>query len=606
MHANIALETSDSFLTRRPSYLSLDGQQIANFLSGTGEFSERELGLFYQLCQKWLPEISYDKVVSFRGVWSNSEKRTLESLMDKLRQYRIGLMRWKSIENRRTPTSIYLCEQSGKAFYYHLLEDMYDHCSAKLRQQFPLLTDLLEQGFQLEYSDYLDYEQLFAYSHGLRVSEPNIYRINVDEHTAILLSDSALSLFISIAKRKINFYLSNGKIFQAIEENNPDISSLQLLEGINKDQAFCWKKICELLINNQDIVKGTILSPDESLIYSAVIIQNISKQKMIRDMEVLERQRQVQRDIGEIIRLVQNYPSALVLMPTYLEFFKRFQGRWGKHYDLIIRQIRKVYGHDPESTSKLGQLIFAPEGVIHRSRLYDYFLGMIIKVSSQIDAEYTEELRAAMVKRKWTSIPHFSSWRGLEEDARERLKARSSLLYMLLANEKILKALIAVSVKATDLEEKERLLNQRIAYFFHPTTGRIKSPIDLMDIRLLRIAKRSYRSLSLLERIFLYLLGERDRIFDFFEKFGQSITQSVRKDYRALVAPRRGNNSGAYVEKTQSSSTIEDYPDQKQGASREHDRERYGTSRQSKPSKKLLRRKDADSAWERFGRDIFQ
>ncbi|MFW5694319.1 MAG: hypothetical protein ACOCYB_04070 [Alkalispirochaeta sp.] len=593
----------------RPDYISFDTKSREELLSQTGNFTPPERSVFHLLCQHWQDRIPYDRFVSFLNHDEHGTTSDLLSLMGKLRQARMGLLRTSVTDGQRSRESMILTDQDSPAFFAELADEYFTDMLESILNPLPLVSTVEEEigSIPTEAVQPVSPQEIGAYYSGKKTSDLPLV-VTTMGNEALLVTQKRLRPFVNVAILKMRYFMSNTSLLGALAKLQ-DTSLLNLKQqSAGKDPTF-WLALTRTVVDHRrDLESMRTLSVNENFFHAAMLLKNLIESQIAEAKQKKEAAENRQLDLNAIAMAVKESPEQWIEQTTLTELLERQRERYADEFEQFREEFYERYVK-ARGKNTLPKIVLLNRKYIHRDNIFPLFLQDFRMLENELAAEFALHMEQQLKSGNRGKDATFYSLDNFNEAIAEQVRVRSEFVSALIEKPSILAEAMILHIKQNHLAKDVEELKQRLSVYFDPETMHPLPLNEWFNLKPLDLFERAFETLPILKRIWIRLTGK-------YESYrGRYLGQSALKHSMApthrpdsadsrISEPRdapnrrahRGERSQGGAEKRTKS------PRGPSGTAKSGNAQRAAASAQA--AKRAYSRKQVDSAWDEFGNTI--
>lgn len=594
---------------KRPAYIDLGDREREEFLSQRGNFTPDERTIFRELAGSWEPRIDYDRFI--KRVRETGGAALVKSLMSKLYQARVGILRTKVIDGERRPVSLLLLEEGGFDFYFEALQEAFVNLNDSIVNPLPLASRLTEQGLEVPegYVTTVDNEALAGCFKEKREEERKILGLNSLNGAVLLLPNNNLRTFINIAILKIRYYMSNTSLLESMAKYQ-DTSLMAIKQNLGGKEPSFWLNLTSTIVDKRkELQSSRNVSIDKDFYHAAYLLRRLVTAQIEEAKERKQQQKERELDLETVAMTIKRSETPLLDQGEVNEIIDRSAEKYGDDRDSFREEFYERYVHAKGKRS-LPKVVMVDSMYIHRDNFYPVFLERFQVVGSELRRHYKEKMETELKAGGAGGNPVFFSHENFENDIRDEVERRDSFVSAVLSKPAVLAEAVILNAKQRKQVKSLDDLKKQLSIYFNPESMKLLDLPTVFNLSLGEIYDDAFEKLHILRRIWVRLTGKYNAVRDKYVSrsvlrstanrpggTGVSVKEySLRDRSEGPVDP----GSGRKRESRSGGAGGESRKPQIQQVSR---RRRTG-QKQGETVKRPYSKKQQDSAWEAFGDTI--
>lgn len=602
----------------RPDYISLDTKDREELLSQTGNFTPAERSVFHLLCQHWQERIPYDRFVSFLNHDDGGTTSDLISLMGKLRQARMGILRTSVSDGQRSRETMILTDQDSPVFFGELADEYFTDMLESILNPLPLVSTIEDELGQIPAGAIqpVPADQIAAYYSGKLTSEKALTVPTLGNET-LLISQKRLRPFVNVAILKLRYFMSNTTLLGALAKLQ-DTSLLNLKQQCAAKDPTFWLALTKTAVDHRrDLQAVRSLSVDENFFHAAVLLKNLIESQIAEAKQKREEAENRQLDLNAIALAVKEAPEQWIKQTTLTDLLERHKDNYGDQFEKFREEFYERYVH-ARGKNTLPKIVLLNRKYIHRDNIFSFFLQDFRMLESELATEFALHMEQQLKSGNRSKDSTFYSLDNFDEAIAAQVRARSEFVASLIEKPSILAEAMILHVKQNRLAKDVNELKQRLSVYFDPETMQPLPLHQWFNLRPLDLFEQAFEKQPVLKRIWIRLTGKYESYRGRY--LGQTALQGVtgapprsstaRAGARAQERRATAAEDGAAPSDIRSSRTNTgsfNPTEPKKDASRRADRKSRRAPKAgpaSEAAKRAYSKKQVDSAWDQFGNTI--
>lgn len=590
----------------RPDYIGFDSKQREELLSQRGNFTPNERDVFHKLCQNWQERIPYNRFISHLNHDSGGTTSDLVSLMGKLRDARLGLLRTKIEDGARVRDAIILTRENSAPFFVELADEYFNDVLESIVNPLPLLEHIRDQLGDIPPSvvQPVSPDELPAYFSRERTTELPLLVPTLDGAT-VLVNQSRLRPFISVAIAKLRYFLTNTSLLGAVAKLM-DTSLLSLKQQIAGKDPMFWVGLTKLVVEHRkDFEAMRSVSVDGNFFHAAAILRNLIEAQITEAKQKKQAEENRQLDLDAIAIAVKESPSEWLTQQEISDLLEGQKEKYGDDFDAFREEFYERYVHS-RGKNALPRIVLLSRRYIHRDNVFPVFLIHFRELESDLANHFALQMEQQLKSGNRKKDHTFISLQNFNEAIMDQVRARSDYVAALIDKPSILAEAMILHAKQNKLVKDVNELKQRLSVYFDPDTMQPLPLNEWFNLRPIELFERAFETLPILKRIWIRLTGKYESFRGRY--LGQSAASSAAAA-GATGAPARD------IDRREKSGR--DRGGHRESASSATHRTAGGSGRRGSAAaakargpaagpavKRAYSKKQVDSAWDEFGSTI--
>ncbi len=573
----------------RPDYISFDTKEREELLSQTGNFTPAERSVFHLMCQHWQERIPYERFVSFLNHDDGGTISDLLSLMGKLRQARMGILRTSVADGQRSREAMVLTDQDSSVFFAELADEYFTNMLESILNPLPLVSTVEDEigTIPRQAIQPVSPQEIAAYYSGKQTTELPLVVTTMGTE-ALLVTQKRLRPFVNVAILKMRYFLSNTTLLGALAKLQ-DTSLLNLKQQCaGKDPTF-WLALTRTVVDHRrDLESMRSVSVNENFFHAAVLLKNLIESQIAEAKQKKEAAENRQLDLNAIAMAVKESPERWVDQSTLTEMLERQKEKYQEEFERFREEFYERYVK-ARGKNTLPKIVLVRRKYIHRDNIFPLFLQDFRMLESELASEFALQMEEQLKSSRRSKDSTFYSIDNFNEAIAEQVRVKSEFVSALVEKPSILAEAMILHIKQNHLAQNVEELKQRLSAYFDPDTMQPLPLHEWFSLRPLDLFEKAFEKLPILKRIWIRLTGKYESYRGRY--LGQTAIKNTTGPAPQPERVARGGNA----------------PKRKESATPPPSRR---TSRAPRPSgtaqaaKRAYSRKQVDSAWDEFGNTI--
>jgi len=545
-----------------PAYTLLDSKGRETFLSQTGNFSPNERTIFHKLAQIWSPLISYETVFAIVSAESATARNDINTLMQKMKLARCGILCTQIKEGERVPLGLVLCNQDDEVFYRKLIEEELLDIVGDILKPLPSIQSLANKNITLPQALMVDcsFQNLAVLHAEKEVAVSEILALPCDNQILVLSSDT-IKRYITIALAKLQASLQNASLLSMLSQSRNQ-SLIELKKYLDSKDPGFWIELCKDILSSKELFKQQKkFTLDAQFFVIAEFIHNFleaQKEELYKKRKAEEERR---LDMQSIVEDLRNAPGFFKSEEDFSKLLMGYKERYQDNFPVFKEEFEASFLEAP-ARKALPTIVHLGRAYIHQANVHPYFLMKLEVIGKELFAVYVKYMEQYIKHRDDSNGTVFYSKDNFETSISDKVKNLDPALYELLQRPNLMAEAIILSVRKHKEIRNPEDIKIHLAPFFHTDRLSFREQSVLFGLNLNQVYKFAYLKLSLFRQIFLKITGKyedfRKKFSEFSESFSEQETSvsslersrakdsESREDRRAkiLAETRAANNSG--------------------------------------------------------------
>ncbi|MFW6251549.1 MAG: hypothetical protein ACOC47_10580 [Alkalispirochaetaceae bacterium] len=595
---------SDSM--NRPAYIDLDDREREAFLSERGNFSPDERAIFRELVSVWEPRIDYDRFL--KRVRETGGPSQVASLMNKLWNARIGLLRTQMVEGERKPVALLLLEEESFNFYFEAIQETYVELTESIGNPLPFRSRLQERGLSVPdaFLRVLDNEALVRVFQEKEQKEPFIASLVSLNSYQLILPSSHLRAFVNIGMLKIRYYMSNTSLLESVARFQ-DTSLMAVKQGLKGKEPQFWLTLVSTIVDKRkELQASRNVSAGKDFYHAAYLLRRLVTAQLEEAKERKRERKEREIDLETAAMSVKEADTPLLDQNEMNAIIDRFKEKYGSDLEGFREEFYERYVHAKGKRS-LPKVVMVDSSYIHRDNFYPVFLERFQVLSSELRHHYKDQM-VEELRREGNGSTMFYSHENFENDIRDQIAGRDSFVASVLSKPAILAEAVILYAKQRKQVKSMDDLKEQLSLYFNPESMKLLDLPTIFNLSLGEIYDEAFEELHILRRIWIRLTGKYNTVRD--KYVSRSVLRSTAR--RSRPSPPKGiaSQKGREVVELRDPPRRERGETSRGGGGRRRP-ETYKPQRRSRVQqvetqkvKKPYSKKQRDTAWEAFGATI--
>ncbi len=573
----------------QPKYLAYDEKHREQFLSQLGTFSPGERDVFHKLCQNWQPKIPYERFAAIISREDSSTAADVASIMDKLKQRRLGLLRSEYREGERRRSSIILTEQHDPVFYRELVEEYFVDMIESITNPFPFLSTLRSEfdGVPPGVFHVVTSNEIAQFFSGEKKSAKAL-AIPVLDDEQILVNSDKLRPFLNLAILKMRHHLSSTSLLGAIAKLL-DSSLLNLKDKISGKEPSFWHQFASTVIEKRaDLTHNRNVSVSPLFFHAAWIVRALVEAQLAEAEEKKRLAEEQNLDHEAIALAIKDAPEGIIDEQGLDNIFETQKEKYGDRIAAFKDRFFTIFV-DARDRKSLPTIVRLDQRYIHRDNVFPMFIEHFHEIEVDLKAEFILRMERSLRGATRRTDNAFLSVENFEAAIASSVRSRSEYLAAMIKNPGILAEAMILHAKQNKLAGSVHELKDRLSLYFDPDTLKPLPLREWFSLRLTEIFEHAFEKLPIIRRIWIRLSGKYDSLRGKFIGTGITPSSSRTYDAPARVEPRRSKRQAG----------------RRPSSSARPPRVERPRRRRSVPNTEVKKRpyskKQIDSAWDSFG-----
>lgn len=506
-----------------PDFIHKDDLAREEFLSQLGNFSPQERTIFRRLCERWEPEIKYQRFLHNLDI--KNAAGDLNSLISKLQKQRMAILNFKVEEGIRKPESITLCSQDGTAFYARLIDEYYVKLQESLAEPLPFESDLNKLYPHISSAEYLNltYLELLRMTADKDNIASGIYRIQLLGGDALLASASSLKWLIHAAIGKLRAFFSNPN-YLALAAKIQNTSLLEIKQRLNTRNPDFWKDLTTSLLAEEEAIKNnrSIRVGKRFFQICGFIYRYVEAQ-----MQLAEEQRQEREDrdldMKSIVQAVKEDNNKICPDEQLTAIIDGLKEKYGKKFPDFKAEFLSRY---TKSSHGLPQLVSIDNIWVHIDNLHLLFSSRLDLLRPQLQQYYVKQMETQLRRKNRARSEIFFSKENFEQDILNTVKTMDSFAADCLERPNIISEAMVHYLKTRRKIQSPDDLRAHLIVFFHARNLMFLPLAEIFNLNLGEIFKNGFLRLPLWRQIIIRATGRYGALEE--KYIGRSFTSYKR------------------------------------------------------------------------------
>ncbi|MEX2442044.1 MAG: hypothetical protein WD492_00455 [Alkalispirochaeta sp.] len=588
-----------------PDYISFDTKDREELLSQTGNFTPTERSVFHLLCQHWQERIPYDRFISFLNHENGATTSDLLSLMGKLRQARMGILRTTVADGQRSREAMVVTEQDSPTFFAELADEYFTDMLESIVSPLPLISTVEEETGQIPQNAVqpVSPQEIGAYYSGKSTSNMAL-SVTTLRNEALLVTQNRLRPFVNVAILKMRYFMSNTSLLGGLAKLQ-DTSLLSLKQQCaGKDPTF-WLALTQTVVDHRrDLESMRTLSVNENFFHAAVLLKNLIESQMSEAKQKKEEAENRQLDLNAIAMAVKESPEQWIEQTTLTEMLERHQEKYGKQFEQFREEFYERYVQT-RGKNTLSKIVLLNRKYIHRDNIFLFFLQDFRMLETELAAEFSRQMEQQLNTGNRGKDSTFYSIDNFNEAIATQVRSRSEIVSALIEKPSILAEAMILHIKQNHLAKDVNELKQRLSIYFEPETMQPLPLNQWFNLRPLDLFEKAFEKLPILKRIWIRLTGK-------YESYrGRYLGQTVMNSSHGSAGgtPAQASPAAEPRDATTKRTQRAIPPAGKRGKSSSKPAAGITaraprSSSASEAAKRAYSKKQVDTAWDQFGNSI--
>ncbi len=584
-----------------PEYVSFSARDRDQFLSQLGSFSSEERAVFHRLCSAWQTLIPVERFISQLPGDRGDALRTTLNLVQKLWKARVAVLLTKPDGEDRTPVSIALTDERSERFYELSLEELIDRFRADPSLPLPREATLAESGLEIpdEHCENISTVELTTMIAG-DLPLQAIYRITTPSGTRLMVPGSRLRGFPGFTIQRMRYDLTNSNLAAAVSRILHS-SITELRQGTTtKDPRFWFSLTGTVLSNRASLEAQRSIPVSQDFFVAAEFLNAFVDGQLTHLRRKKELETRIRDDCKTVITTIAGRTDGYIARDELEQLLEGFREEYDEHFAGFRKHFFETALSAP-TRKVVGTLVELAEGFFHRDSVYRFFLDQLEQTSRVFAEQYRGMLSAHIRSGSREHSDVFFSREGLVADLHDRLKEENARLHELLNSPEVIAEAVVIWAREQgpikDVDELKRIMQRH----FMPGTTQFYDLAVMLDLNLLELFDRSFRSLSPLRQIIYRLFGRHEALrARFIEEASKATLPPAASRRDAGASPRRETRPVAEPRTARPRGSAP-----RSRGTGQPGTQRPGATRTSKPpGPRQYTRRDQDKAWDEFRKRI--
>ena len=491
----------------RPDYVGFDTKQREALLSQVGTFSPGERDVFHKLCQNWQEKLPYNRFTALLNHGDCGTPADLLSLMTKLREAHIGILRTTMKDGTRHRDTLVLREENHPSFFLELADELFVDMLESIRNPLPLLSLVQEQvgpipPTALHPVGAGEIGQFFTGS----AHTDFALAVSTLYDDALLVSPHNLRGFVGLAILKMRFFMGSTSVLEAVAKAM-DSSLIALKQQIaGKDPGFWLSLTQTVLERRRELETLRNATVDPSFFHAATLLKSLIQSQMSEAKQKKKEQESRSLDLEAISLAIKEAPERWL---EQTEVTRILETQKDKYEDQFTKFQEDFYTRYVQHRAKnaLPVVVLLKRRYIHRDNLFPLFLEKMRVLEADLAVHFALQMEEQLKSGNRGRDGSFYSLANFNEAILQQVQARDSYVAALVEKPTILAEAMILHAKTNGLAGDVNQLKQRLRLYFDPET---MQPLPLnawFSLRLLDIFERAFEKLPILRRIWIRLTG---------------------------------------------------------------------------------------------------
>ncbi|GAB6089598.1 hypothetical protein [Spirochaeta dissipatitropha] len=506
-----------------PDFIHKDDLAREEFLSQLGNFTPQERTIFRCLCERWEPEIKYQRFLHNLDI--KNAAGDLNSLITKLQKQRMAILNFKIEEGIRKPESITLSSQDGTAFYARMIDEYYVRLQESLAEPLPFESDLSKQYPHIGSAEYLNltYLELLRMTAEKENIASGIYRIQLLGGDALLASASSLRWLIHAAIGKLRAFFSNPN-YLALAARIQNTSLLEIKQRLNTRNPDFWKDLTTSLLAEEEAIKNnrSIRVGKRFFQICGFIYRYVEAQ-----MQLAEEQRQEREDrdldMKSIVQAVKDDSSKTFSDDQLTAIIDGLKDKYGKKFPDFKAEFLSRY---TKSSHGLPQLVSIGNIWVHIDNLHLLFSSRLDLLRPQLQQYYVKQMETQLRRKNRARSEIFFSKENFEQDILSTVKTMDPFAADCLERPNIISEAMVHYLKTRRKVQSPDDLRAHLIVFFHARNLMFLPLAEIFNLNLGEIFKNGFLRLPLWRQIIIRATGRYGALEE--KYIGRSFTSYKR------------------------------------------------------------------------------
>lgn len=589
----------------RPAYIDLDDREREAFLSERGNFSPDERAIFRELLSVWEPRIDYDRFL--KRVRETGGPSQVASLMNKLWQARVGLLRTQMVEGERRRVALLLVEENSFDFYFEAIQEIYVELTESIGNPLPFRSRLEERDLSIPDSlvQVLDNDALVRLFKETEKDDRSIAALLSLNNYQVILPSTHIRAFTNITMLKIRYFMGNTSLLESIARYQ-DTSLMSVKQGLGDKEPQFWLTLASTVVDKRkELQASRNVSVGKDFYHAAYLLRRLVTAQMEEAKERKKQKKEREIDLETAAMSVKETDTPLLDQTEMNEIIERFREKYASELESFREEFYERYVHAKEKRS-LPKVLMIDSYYIHRDNFYPVFLERFQILASELRHYYKEQMVGELQRGSAGGSSKFYSHENFENDIRDQISGRDSFVASVLSKPALLAEAVILSAKQKKQVKSMDDLKEQLSLYFNPESMKLLDLPTIFNLSLGEIYDEAFEELHILRRIWIRLTGKYNAVRD------KYVSRSVLRSTARKNRPSGQNSFSLRDEEPQVAEPRRARPSEEPQSRRERRRpQTYKPQRGSRTKqaetekvKKPYSKKQQDSAWDAFGNTI--
>ncbi|MFP4509164.1 MAG: hypothetical protein ACOC4I_04710 [Spirochaetota bacterium] len=521
-----------------PEYISFSTRDRDQFLSQLGSFTSEERAIFHRMCSAWQAVIPVDRFIAQLPGDNSETLRTTLSLVAKLWKAHVAVLLTKPDGEDRKPVSIVLTDERDRRYFELSLEEMVDRFRADPSLPLPRQAMLVEEGLDIpeEHLTNLTTAELTTLIAGDASVQP-IYRITTPGGTRIMVPGSRLRNFPGFSIQRLRYDLANNNLAAAVSRILHS-SLTELRQGITTKDPRFWFSLTGTILSNRASLEAQRSFPVSQDFFVAAEFLNAYVDGQLTNLRrKKELETRIREDCKTVLTSISSRTDGYISREDLEQLLEGFREEYDDDYaQFRSRFLEEALKAPPRKV--VGELVEVTDGYFHRQSVYRFFLDQLEQTSAVYSGLYRSMLSLHIRSGSREHREVFFSREGLVADLHDRLRSDNPRLLEFLDSPEVIAEAIVIWAREQgpirDVEELKRIMQRH----FVPGTTEFYDLAVMLDMNLLELFDRAFRSLSPIRQILYRLFGRHEALRARFIEEASKATLPPAASRNAVATPR--------------------------------------------------------------------